>query len=64
MKLADVSEIFGKISPPPAISKFAGDNPTGGQGISTFLSNLISLFYAAATVVLIFMLLVLIEKLT
>jgi len=53
----DVDKIFGKITPPTAIQKFAGDNSTGEKGLSAILSNLIQLFYVVAAVVLIFMLL-------
>lgn len=52
-----VDETFGKISPPPAIQTFVDKNPTGAAGISSLLSNLIALFYLAAVIVLIFMLL-------
>lgn len=57
MKIADAAEdilkVFGKISPPPAIQDFG----FGAEGISKFLSNLITLIYSLAAVVLIFMLL-------
>lgn len=55
----DVEKIFGKISPPPAIEKFGGTDlsKTGSVGISTFLSNLITLIYTLAAIVLLFMLL-------
>lgn len=43
---------LGFISPPPAISRFG----FGAEGISTFLSNAIALFYVIATVVLVIML--------
>ena len=58
MKLlaADIKDIFGQISPPPAIKTFIGSDTTGTQGISRFLSNLIALFYTGAAIVLIFML--------
>lgn len=52
-----VEDTFGKISPPPAIEAFVNKNPTGSEGISSLLSNLIQLFYSLAAVVLIFMLL-------
>lgn len=51
-----IDKIFGKISPPPAITKFIESDNTGTAGISKFLSNLIALFYTAAGVVLVFML--------
>lgn len=53
----DFQKIFGSISPPPALKKFIGNDPTGAEGISRLLSNLIALFYAVAAIVLIFMLL-------
>ncbi len=49
--------VFGTISPPPAIQQFIGTDTTGTGGISKFLSNLITLFYSLALVVLIFMIL-------
>lgn len=52
-----IEDTFGKISPPPAIQTFVNKNQTGSEGLSAFLSNLITLFYSAATVVLIFMIL-------
>lgn len=56
--LADpIEDTFGKISPPPAIQTFVNKNPTGSEGLSAFLSNLIILFYSVAAVVLIFMIL-------
>lgn len=45
------AQSFGKISPPPAISRFG----FGAEGISKFLSNAIALFYVIATVVLVLM---------
>lgn len=50
-----IDQIFGKITPPSPIAKFAGADPSGALGISKFLSNLIALFYSLAAVVLIFM---------
>lgn len=55
--LADIKDIFGTVSPPPAIADFLGTDPTGAAGISKFLSNLIVLIYIVAVIVLIFMLL-------
>lgn len=57
--LADIKDNFGTISPPPAIDKFGGLDltKTGAVGISKFLSNLITLIYTLAAIVLIFMLL-------
>ena len=49
----DISKVFGQIMPPPAIHSFG----FGAAGISKFLSNLITLIYSLAAVVLIFMLL-------
>lgn len=54
---ASVEDTFGKISPPPAIQPFVNKDATGSGGISSLLSNLITLFYGTAAVVLIFMLL-------
>lgn len=50
---SDIGKIFGQINPPPAIQDFG----FGAKGISKFLSNLITLIYSLAAVVLIFMLL-------
>ncbi len=50
-------EVFGKVEPPDALKKIVGNDPTGAGGISIFLSNLITLFYSIAAIVLIFMLL-------
>ncbi len=55
--LADVKDVFGTISPPPALQKFIGTDPTGSVGISKFLTNLVSLFYIVGGIALIFMLL-------
>ncbi len=59
MKLlaVDIKDIFGSISPPPALQKFIGDDPTGAGAISKFLSNGITLIYSIAAIVLLFMLL-------
>ncbi len=57
MKLAAIGDVFGKISPPPAIQDFSRKDATGAQGISAFLSNLISLIYIFASITLLFMLL-------
>lgn len=55
--LADhnIQHTFGTVSPPPALQKFIGSDPTGASGISKFLSNLIALIYTLAAIVLIFM---------
>lgn len=55
--LADIKDTFGTISPPPAIKDFIGADTTGAAGISKFLSNLVTLIYSLAAIVLIFMLL-------
>lgn len=52
-----IQAIFGQINPPEALQKFIGNDPTGEQGISKLLSNMIALFYTIAAIVLIFMLL-------
>lgn len=56
-----VEDVFGKISPPPAIKTLVGSDPTGAatgaSGISQFVSNLITLIYSVAAIALIFMLL-------
>ncbi|MBI2018220.1 hypothetical protein HYS96_00800 [Candidatus Daviesbacteria bacterium] len=53
----DFSKNFGSISPPPAIKDFIGSDPTGAGGISQFLSNLVTLIYGLAAIVLLFMIL-------
>ena len=53
---ATVEEVFGKIIAPSPVATFIGRDLTGTEGISKFLSNLIALFYTAAGIVLIFML--------
>lgn len=59
MKLlaADPKDVFGTISPPPAIKDLAGGDVTGAAGISQFFTNLVGLFYTVAAIALIFMLL-------
>lgn len=49
------SSAFGKIEPPQAIKNFLGTDTTGASGISKFLSNLITLLYSIASVVVILM---------
>ncbi|MDO8573175.1 MAG: pilin [Candidatus Daviesbacteria bacterium] len=49
--------VFGKIQAPAPLAGFLKDNPTGASAISQFLSNFVVLIYAAAAIVLIFMLL-------
>ena len=58
MKLiADIKDTFGTISPPPALQKFIGTDSTGAAGISKFFSNLVTLVYSLAAIVLILMIL-------
>lgn len=52
----NVKDLLGTISPPPAIQNLLKDDATGAAGISKFLNNLIGLFFSAAAIVLIFML--------
>ena len=52
-----IQDIFGKIEPPDALKGFVQKDPTGAGGLSLFLSNLVTLIYGIAAVVLIFMLL-------
>lgn len=54
----DIKDKFGTISPPPALKGLVEEEAkTPGGGISFFFSNLITLIYGVATLVLIFMLL-------
>jgi hypothetical protein len=55
--LTDIESVFGKISPPPAISNLTQGDPTGAKGISTFLSNFVVLIFSISAVVLLFMVL-------
>lgn len=55
--LADIKDVFGTITPPSPIAKLSGGDPTGATGISTFLSNLVTLIYIISVIVLLFMLL-------
>lgn len=52
-----IERIFGKIEPPDQLKGLLQKDPTGAGGISTFLSNFVALMYAAASIMLIFMLL-------
>ena len=52
----DIKNIFGTVSPPPALKGLVDQDPSGAGGISIFLSNLIALIYMLAAFVLIFML--------
>lgn len=47
--------VFGKITPPKELAPFTAADPTGAGGISKFLSNLVSLIYTLASIVLLFM---------
>lgn len=51
------STVFGKIKPPDALKNLIGTDPTGALGISKFLSNLVTLIYSLAAIVLTLMLL-------
>lgn len=51
-----IASTFGKITPPDPLKKFIGSDPSGAGGLSRFFTNLVSLFYSVAAVVLIFML--------
>lgn len=53
----DFQKNFGAITPPPALQKFIGKDATGAEGLSRLLSNLVSLIYLLAAVVLVLMLL-------
>ena len=57
--LADhnIQHTLGTISPPPELIPFTSKDPTGAGGIGIFLSNLVTLIYSLAAIVLIFMLL-------
>ncbi|MBU1000631.1 hypothetical protein KKE78_04530 [Patescibacteria group bacterium] len=59
MKLlaADIKDVFGTITPPSPIASFIGDDPTGAAGISTFITNAITLTYSIAAVILVVILL-------
>lgn len=57
MLIADVKDVFGTISPPPELKGLLAKDPSGAGGLGVFFSNLITLIYTIATVVLIFMLL-------
>lgn len=53
----DFSKNFGTITPPQALQKFLGGDPSGAGAIGKLLTNIIGLFYVVAIIVLIFMLL-------
>lgn len=54
-RAAGIQDIFGKITPPPALKNLLKDDQTGAGAISTFLSNGITLIYSIAAIVLLFM---------
>lgn len=54
---SSVGGTFGKINVPDPIKSLNAKDPSGAGGINLFLSNLVTLFYSLAFVVLIFMLL-------
>ena len=56
-KPSQIQDIFGKIEPPDALKGFIQKDPTGGGGLSLFFSNLVTLIYGIAAIVLIFMIL-------
>jgi hypothetical protein len=53
----EVKDVFGTITPPDQLKGLIGKDQTGTQGISLFLSQLVSLIYVAAGIMLLFMLL-------
>ena len=53
----DFQKDFGTITPPQALQKFLGGDPTGAGAIGKLLTNIIGLFYVVAIIVLIFMIL-------
>lgn len=53
--LCQKSNVFGKITPPDALLGFIGTDQTGAAGISKLLSNMVTLIYSLAAVVLILM---------
>lgn len=55
MLIADVKDVFGTISPPPALKGLVDKDPSGAGGLSILFSNLITLFYVIAILMLIFM---------
>lgn len=52
--MANINDVLGKISPPPAIQAWG----TGAAGISNLLNNIITLIYTVAAVVFVFMFLI------
>lgn len=52
-----VDETFGKILRPPSLGGLTQTNETGAEVISKILSNLVTLIYSVAAVVLVFMIL-------
>jgi hypothetical protein len=56
MKLiaADFSQVFGTITPPSEIKNLT-QGKTGAQGLSLFLSNIVTVIYITAAIVFLFM---------
>lgn len=52
----NIGNVFGKITPPDALKGLVAKDPSGAEGLSIFLSNLIALFFSVAAIVLVFML--------
>lgn len=50
-----IRDVFGQIQPPEPIKNLLGNDQTGTTAISTFLSNLVVLFYTIAIIVAVFM---------
>lgn len=55
MLIADIKDVFGTIKPPLPLQGIVNKDPSGAGGLGIFFSNLITLFYIIATLVLIFM---------
>lgn len=53
----NVDQIFGKITPPPALKPIIQRDPSGAGGLSLFLSNLVALIYSIAAIVFVLMIL-------
>lgn len=54
-EVSPIEKTFGQIQAPDALAKFLQNDPTGAGALSQFLSNLIALIFAMATIVLVFM---------
>ncbi len=52
---SSVGKAFGKIDAPSPLAEFLQRDPTGAGALSQFLSNLIALIFAIATIVLVLM---------